>query len=257
MRSRPSVHPDAGRRATATIASIALLVLLGASHHAGAAVGLTPIGPFIGDRAEPFDYSQNMAVESLPVFGGAGVLRKLDPDDGGSIKVEWSSTFLGKTVSAISSMMGGQLTIAEWVFDQPVSRFGGRFENNSGTPDATLEFYDVNDALIDTVVAAIPHTPPQTWPWHGWESTTPIRRIVITGNGVLNGFLWFEHMQMTFAPVPVPGDLDSDGSVGLKDLLLLLSIWGSCPLGAPCVGDLDGDGLIGFGDALVILGNWT
>ncbi len=54
--------------------------------------------------------------------------------------------------------------------------------------------------------------------------------------------------------LPCLGDLDSDGSVGIVDLLLLLAQWGRCPLG--CIADLDADGLVGINDLLDLLANW-
>ncbi len=61
-------------------------------------------------------------------------------------------------------------------------------------------------------------------------------------------------------PLPIPGDLDGDGSVGVQDLLLLLGAWGSCddctPGKSMCFGDLDGDCTVGVADLLMLLANW-
>ena len=56
--------------------------------------------------------------------------------------------------------------------------------------------------------------------------------------------------------VSVPGDLDGDGHVGVKDLLILLGEWGPCPPKGDCPADLDGDGSVGVKDLLILLGNW-
>ncbi len=53
-----------------------------------------------------------------------------------------------------------------------------------------------------------------------------------------------------------PGDIDGDGSVGVKDLLILLGSWGTCPACCDCPADLDGDGTVGVKDLLILLGNW-
>ncbi|MEE9294429.1 MAG: VCBS repeat-containing protein [Phycisphaerae bacterium] len=62
---------------------------------------------------------------------------------------------------------------------------------------------------------------------------------------------------VVFSPV-VWGDLDGDGSVGVKDLLMLLGAWGPCP--KPCVpycpADLNRDCTVGVKDLLILLGNW-
>ena len=50
-----------------------------------------------------------------------------------------------------------------------------------------------------------------------------------------------------------PADLDSDGTVGILDLLQLLVAWGTDPGGPP---DFDGDGTVGILDLLILLANW-
>ena len=53
-----------------------------------------------------------------------------------------------------------------------------------------------------------------------------------------------------------PGDIDGDGSVGVKDLLILLGAWGPCDDCNDCLADLDGDCTVGVKDLLILLGNW-
>ena len=53
-----------------------------------------------------------------------------------------------------------------------------------------------------------------------------------------------------------PADLDCDGSVGVKDLLILLGNWGPCADCADCIADLDGECSVGVKDLLILLGNW-
>jgi len=48
------------------------------------------------------------------------------------------------------------------------------------------------------------------------------------------------------------GDLDGNGSVNVKDLLILILAWGS---NDPSV-DLDGDGVIAVSDLLILLDSW-
>jgi hypothetical protein len=52
------------------------------------------------------------------------------------------------------------------------------------------------------------------------------------------------------------GDLNGDGSVGVGDLLILLSDWGPCRGSGPCPADLNGDGVVSFLDLLILLENW-
>ena len=55
--------------------------------------------------------------------------------------------------------------------------------------------------------------------------------------------------------LPIPGDLNGDGSVNGVDLAALLGNWGPCDDG-DCIGDVDLDGLIGGTDLAIMLGNW-
>ncbi len=55
------------------------------------------------------------------------------------------------------------------------------------------------------------------------------------------------------APGMCPWDLDASGSVGILDLLALLAVWSSDPVGPP---DFDGDGNVGILDLLTLLANW-
>ncbi len=53
-------------------------------------------------------------------------------------------------------------------------------------------------------------------------------------------------------------DLDGDGSVGILDLLILLTNWGPCPDPPdPCPADLDGDGTVGIFDLLILITSWS
>ena len=54
----------------------------------------------------------------------------------------------------------------------------------------------------------------------------------------------------------IPGDLDNDGQVGVKDLLILLGSWGPCDICEKCPADLNSDCVVGVDDLLILLGNW-
>ncbi len=56
-----------------------------------------------------------------------------------------------------------------------------------------------------------------------------------------------------FQAITCPWDLDSNGTVGILDLLALLAAWGTDPGGPP---DFDGDGTVGILDLLTLLANW-
>ncbi len=76
---------------------------------------------------------------------------------------------------------------------------------------------------------------------------TPSGRLYVAGDR--------GHLFAQSAP-QILGDLDGDGVVGVKDLLILLGDWGPCPPKEDCPADLDGDGSVGVKDLLILLGNW-
>jgi hypothetical protein len=136
---------------------ITLLVCLSATNVSLA--GIIPIGPFVGTSSEDFDNTGvEGATQTLDVFGGLATIRNLTA--GGALKVELSSSLDGDLVVPRSSpWMVGQLGIAEWTFAQPVSQFGGYFENNSRFDDAVVDFYDRSGSLIDSLTATVPRMP--------------------------------------------------------------------------------------------------
>lgn len=53
------------------------------------------------------------------------------------------------------------------------------------------------------------------------------------------------------------GDIDRDEVVGIRDLLIMLGLWGPCSECGGCEADLDGDCTVGFDDLLIVLSNWS
>ena len=126
--TRKGVAPRTGL----ALLPIALPAVLSLAARASATI--TPISEFAGDQGENFnEFSNVIAVQSLPVFNNTATLNNLT--SGGAIKVEFSSSLNGTLVVPRSGMMGGQLGIGSWAFDQPITRFGGWWANNSGQPD--------------------------------------------------------------------------------------------------------------------------
>ena len=50
------------------------------------------------------------------------------------------------------------------------------------------------------------------------------------------------------------GDLNGDGTVGIDDILILLSAWGPC---SGCAADINGDGTVGVDDLLIMLSHFS
>jgi hypothetical protein len=158
---------------------------------------------FRGTASENFD---NLVVaeatQEATILGGRATVTNLTP--GGALKFELSSSLDGDLVVPHSPpRMMGQIGISQWVFTTPLLQFGSYFENNSRFDNATVDFYDVNDQLIGSVVATDPRSL-QAWTWNGWQSDVPIHRLVITGNDTafFNGFIWFDDVQTIAVPEP-------------------------------------------------------
>jgi hypothetical protein len=52
-----------------------------------------------------------------------------------------------------------------------------------------------------------------------------------------------------------PGDIDGNGIVEIRDIVILLSQWG-CPF-EPCSADIDGDGDVALSDLALLLSNFS
>jgi|SRR6516225_5299798 hypothetical protein len=170
-----------------------LLALVSISPPALAAV--VPIEEFDGAAFENFDRFTQGARQKLVIMGSFGWVR--NTNEGGSLKVEYSSSLSGRLVVPHSRpLMMGQLGISLWNFATPVTQFGGYFANNSRFDDAQVDFYDECGNLIDSVTATAPNS--GDWTWNGWESDVPIKYIIVTGNDVeyFNGFIWFDDVRV-------------------------------------------------------------
>jgi hypothetical protein len=196
------------------------LMLLAWELNSARAQVVFPIGPFVGTYFDNFNNDGPGGAgghQSVDVFGGFATVQNLTA--GGALKIEFSSSLGGNLVTPRSPpLMFGQIGISRWTFDAPISQWGGYWENNSRFDDAVVQFFDVNNNLIGTQTATVPHLG-QAWIWNGWESTTPIAAIQVAGNDVefLNGFIWWEDFQVTVA-VPEPTVLALLSAVSLGAL---------------------------------------
>lgn len=207
MRQCPALVPRAAGEKEENVRrpfQIAACLLASMGLASSTAADITPIGPFSGDFSDHFGSYPQGAHATLDIMGGFATITRLT--EGGSIKIEFSSSLGGDLVTPRSpDRMMGQLSVLEWVFDQPVSRFGGWWENNSRFDDANVEFFNASGGSMGTLVATVPEAG-QAWVWNGWQSDTGIKRILVTGNDTefLSGFIWYEDVQAV-AAVPEPG----------------------------------------------------
>jgi len=56
--------------------------------------------------------------------------------------------------------------------------------------------------------------------------------------------------------VGCPGDINADGTVGVNDVLLIISMWGPCPSVGLCDADINGDDIVDVVDLLFIINVW-
>ena len=131
-------------------------------------------------------------------------------------------------------VLNAQMVIAR--SGDPVDLDGDGLNND----DAFIESFTANDAFLSDDLN---------------DDTFDDRELYVfatlrNGRGTMLGHAF---LVVPLALATCPGDLDSDGSVGILDLLALLSAWGSNPGGPP---DFDGDGTVGVLDLLALLANW-
>ena len=114
---------------------------------------------------------------------------------------------------------------------------GGKYELTGGVVDfEATTLSDNGYALSGGVVQTNTQTPPS-------ES------LIASGYSLTGEF----HVQAgTSSPPPCPGDLLDPPGVGVEDLLALMDSLATTDSSA----DLDGDGVVGVKDLLILLGNW-
>lgn len=181
-------------RCTATIMLLA---------SAAAQASMIATSPFVGDQREPLNAAGTLITNDFPIFGGQAHLKSFD---GVTTAVHYlfNDSLGGDSVSPRtgSHILGWTQGPGNFTFSPPVTKFGAYWNNNSGANDATVRFYDSGGGLIDTATASVA-APGTAWAWNGWQSTgAAIARVEVTGNGILNGFLWFDDLEKTMVPGP-------------------------------------------------------
>jgi hypothetical protein len=183
------------------------LSLFAAAVVATAATSLaqTPIGPFTGQHSEGFEtYGLVLFTPCMPsgVFNGTAQL--CTPTSSGCHTTGgWSFMCQIGTHSGgwLFGSAGGHV---EFTFPQPAFQFGGYFGSHSGSPDATVNFYDAGNNLLGSVTAGIPAD--CQYYWNGWSTTVGFSRIEVIGNNPFGGgFVIMDDLEVDYsggAPTP-------------------------------------------------------
>jgi len=186
---------------------------------ATASAQIVPVAPFTGDLSDGFETQisgPGTVCVSPDVFQGAGQLCESAGYPNMLVTSGWGF------ICGISPHGGGLLTasagaFAVYTFNQDVSEFGGYFGVNSGYPDATLNFYDVNNVLLGSVTATIPAD--CSWNWGGWKTQgAAIRTVEVKGlhpyNGGSGGFVQMDDMEIKLGAGSCSGNTASYCTAG-------------------------------------------
>lgn len=186
-------------RAIVLSSRVVLLALLASFASARANGTVTPVPQFVGDKSDKLDNITPVFVidQRVDVFGGDATFVSLA--DTTSIHL-WGGSCLGSDCANPKSgaFLIGATTAQSIEFNVPVTSFGSFFTNTSSKDDAIATFFDVNGGFIGAEVVNIPVQGKQ-WYWNGWESDVAIGRIEFHGQGFLEGFLWFDNMQLSYS----------------------------------------------------------
>lgn len=171
---------------------------------ASAALAQTPTGPFTGQFQEDFEGPQVIFTPCMPngVFSGNAAMCTPNGHSGCHTTTGWSFFCLIAPAYSNTFFFGSADGAVEFTFTQPATKFGGYFGTNSGTADATVDFYDANSVLLGSVTAAIPAD--CSWNWQGWTiGGGGAARIVITGlNPWGGGFIDMDALEVDFTSGP-------------------------------------------------------
>jgi parallel beta-helix repeat protein len=157
---------------------------------------------------------------------------------------EWSLTPTLQSSSVVPGFRSGAIDV--WGVAITADAAGGRLLLIGGETNRQLYVFD-----LAAQTWAVGPTAPYDGGWgDGLEYVGTTETLYqIDGRNALGT------PQGTAALVRSSGDLNGDGAVGIRDLLMLLARWGPCDE-CPCLADLDDSGAVGIGDLLILLANW-
>src|SRR5688572_18342744 len=185
-----------------------LLALSSVGLLAGAASAqIVATGQFSGQQSEGFETQPSQQFTTCIPNRVLNSTADLCDPQGNAIHItpSWGffCTIFPHSGNKLCASAGGP---AEWIFDQPASRFGGFWGTNSGTAGAVAEFYDSSNLLI----TSLPITAPAdcSWTWNGWQVTggPAIKRVKVIGNNPFGGsHIMMDDMEADYGPTcPLP-----------------------------------------------------
>jgi len=187
---------------------------LGVLAGTGAAFGqISPTGPFTGAFSEDFENTGTSGFQHCVtnrVFSAQGDLCTFNPGTNTSSSGVLIASGWGFNCSINphggARFMGSAGGYVEYTFDNPVGKFGGYFGSNGANNianGATMTFFDAAGGTISSEQLTL--TTCGVWEWHGWQSTTPIKKIWVSGNGsgYGGGFVDMDDMQIDPGGAPV------------------------------------------------------
>jgi hypothetical protein len=206
---------------------------------------ITPVAPFTGSASEnftnitpPFQFQ----AQYTGLFGGAAVLNAFPAGATAMHLTSGWGFFVTVFARSAPLMAAGAGCNAEYVFDAPVTKFGGYFTTNADSGGATAVFLDDTGAIIGEQPVQAPQG---TWAWDGWESTTPIKSVRILASNQFGGFIQMDDLEIQ-AGGGCDADYNGNGSVDFFDYLDFVQDFANLDPRS----DWDGNGSVDFFDYL-------
>jgi hypothetical protein len=240
-------------RNSATFCALVVAATLSAT----ASAQIVSVGPFTGDLSDSFETQTPFQFTPCVVpdiFQGAGQLCD-SAGNAAHVTTGWSfvCVIYPHSGNHFSGCAGAYYI---YTFNQDVSKFGGYFGVNSGYPDATFNFYDVNNNLLGTQTATIPAD--CSWNWNGWESQgAPIRKIECIGlNPYGGGFVDTDDIEIKLGGGGCSGNVASYCTAGTTSSGCNATISGSGTPSATATSgfDIDIDNVEGQKQGIIFYG---
>jgi hypothetical protein len=124
---------------------------------------------------------------------------------------------------------------------------GGAYEPvPSGALDVTVAPDDANTVVVGPAPGRVGFA-------GGFTYRIEPSQDLVCAIAVARPVAWSAAYELTVEGATCDADFDGDGVVGIRDLVIFLSIWGPCKA---CPEDLDRDGRVSVGDLLTLLKRW-